>query len=89
MCATTNASLYSLCCFLLVHFAQRRDYRVLAEQLPPKQEYVLNIRQSPIQDKLYRRFLEQTRGVFLPSDLFSTYHTLSKVRGQGGGEIEF
>ena len=58
---------------------QRRDYRVLADQLPPKQEYVLAIRMSPIQDQLYRRFLEKTRGVFLPSDLFSTYHALSKV----------
>ena len=58
---------------------QRRDYRVLAEHLPPKQEYVLNIRLSPVQDQLYRRYLEKTRGVFLSSDLFSTYHSLSKV----------
>lgn len=65
-----------MCLILLI---QRRDYRVLAEHLPPKQEYVLNIRLSPVQDQLYRRYLEKTRGIFLSSDLFSTYHSLSKV----------
>lgn len=58
---------------------QRRDYRVLAECLPPKQEYVLAIRLSPIQDQLYRLYLEHTRGYHTASDLFSTFATLLKI----------
>jgi len=58
---------------------QRRDYRVLAECLPPKQEYVLNIRLSPLQDQLYRRFLDKESGYHTASDLFSTFSNMQKV----------
>lgn len=48
--------------------------------LPPKQEYVLNIRLSGVQDQLYRRYLEKGRGcAFQASDLFSTFSTMAKV----------
>ena len=63
-------------CLLLF---QRRDYRVLAECLPPKQEYVLAIRLSPIQDQLYRHFLEHGTGMHTQQDIFSTFANFSKV----------
>ena len=66
--------------YLYIHtHTQRRDYRVLAECLPPKQEYVLNIRLSPVQDQLYRRFLDKESGYHTASDLFSTFANLLKV----------
>ena len=57
---------------------KRRDYRVLAECLPPKQEYVVSIRMSPLQDCLYRKFLDEGRTREL-ADLFSTFSSLLKV----------
>ena len=63
----------------LLFSLQRRDYRVLAEFLPPKQEYVLSIRLSPLQDKLYRRYIDHESGYHTASDLFSTFANLSKV----------
>lgn len=39
---------------LLEGCVQRRDYSVLAEFLPPKQEYVLFIRLSKVQIHLYK-----------------------------------
>lgn len=39
---------------LLEGCVQRRDYSVLAEYLPPKQEYVLFIRLSKVQIALYK-----------------------------------
>lgn len=39
-------------------FRQRKDYSVLAEFLPPKQEYVLAVRITPLQHKLYRYYLD-------------------------------
>lgn len=39
---------------LLEGCVQRRDYSVLAEFLPPKQEYVLFIRLSNLQIELYK-----------------------------------
>ncbi|XP_070490376.1 transcriptional regulator ATRX homolog isoform X2 [Chironomus tepperi] len=37
---------------------QRRDYNVLAPFLPPKHEYVLSIKLSPMQVKLYKHYME-------------------------------
>lgn len=54
---------------------------MLAKALPPKQEYVLKVRLSGIQDKLYIRYLKN-KGInrYMASDLFSTFAALAKVR---------
>ncbi|XP_074649962.1 uncharacterized protein LOC141905101 [Tubulanus polymorphus] len=38
---------------------QRRDYSALTRYLPPKFEYVVNIRMSPLQMDLYQKYLEK------------------------------
>ena len=58
---------------------QRRDYRILAESLPPKYEYVVNIRMSPLQEELIKRYLERNSGYHTATDLFSTFANLLKV----------
>ena len=53
---------------------------MLAKVLPPKQEYVLNIRLSGVQGALYQRFLSYKRqGMYQATDLFSTFSMLAKV----------
>ncbi|XP_022652460.1 transcriptional regulator ATRX homolog isoform X2 [Varroa destructor] len=42
---------------LLNNVVQRRDMSVLASILPPRQDYVLTIRLSPLQERLYSEFL--------------------------------
>lgn len=42
---------------------QRKDYTALTKFLPPKHEYVLSVRVTPIQCKLYRYYLEHFTGV--------------------------
>ena len=55
---------------------------MLAKALPPKQEYVLKVRLSGLQDNLYRMYLEKKgTSQYVPSDLFSTYAALAKVCG--------
>ncbi|KAM6952473.1 transcriptional regulator ATRX isoform 2-T2 [Lycodopsis pacificus] len=48
---------------MLAGCVQRKDYRALTKFLPPKHEYVLSIRVTPIQCKLYRYYLEHFTGV--------------------------
>ncbi|XP_046873726.1 transcriptional regulator ATRX isoform X1 [Hypomesus transpacificus] len=48
---------------MLAGCVQRRDYTALTKFLPPKHEYVLAIRVTPIQSKLYRYYLEHFTGV--------------------------
>ncbi|XP_062856442.1 transcriptional regulator ATRX [Trichomycterus rosablanca] len=48
---------------MLAGCVQRRDYTALTKFLPPKHEYVLAVRMSPIQCKLYRFYLEHFTGV--------------------------
>lgn len=43
-------------------FLQRKDYSVLAEFLPPKQEFVIAVRITPLQYKLYRYYLDHVTG---------------------------
>ncbi|OQR71794.1 hypothetical protein BIW11_10777 [Tropilaelaps mercedesae] len=42
---------------LLNNVVQRRDTSVLASILPPRQDYVITIRLSPLQERLYSEFL--------------------------------
>ncbi|KAM9356604.1 transcriptional regulator ATRX [Symphorus nematophorus] len=48
---------------MLAGCVQRKDYTALTKFLPPKHEYVLSIRMTPIQAKLYRYYLEHFTGV--------------------------
>lgn len=46
----------------LISASQRKDYTALTKFLPPKHEYVLSVRVTPIQCKLYRYYLEHFTG---------------------------
>nr|XP_061792923.1 transcriptional regulator ATRX [Nerophis lumbriciformis] len=48
---------------MLAGCVQRKDYTALTKFLPPKHEYVLSIRVTPLQCKLYRYYLEHFTGV--------------------------
>ncbi|XP_013890149.1 transcriptional regulator ATRX [Austrofundulus limnaeus] len=48
---------------MLAGCVQRKDYTALTKFLPPKHEYVLSVRMTPIQCKLYRHYLEHFTGV--------------------------
>ncbi|XP_016116138.1 transcriptional regulator ATRX-like, partial [Sinocyclocheilus grahami] len=50
---------------MLAGCVQRRDYTALTKFLPPKHEYVLAIRLTPIQCKLYRYYLDHFTGTTL------------------------
>ncbi|KAJ8348213.1 hypothetical protein SKAU_G00268020 [Synaphobranchus kaupii] len=47
---------------MLAGCVQRKDYSVLTKFLPPKHEYVLAVRVTPVQVKLYRYYLEHVTG---------------------------
>ncbi|XP_061690627.1 transcriptional regulator ATRX [Syngnathoides biaculeatus] len=48
---------------MLAGCVQRKDYTALTKFLPPKHEYVLSIRVTPLQFKLYKYYLEHFTGV--------------------------
>ncbi|KAM4586706.1 transcriptional regulator ATRX [Fundulus diaphanus] len=48
---------------MLAGCVQRKDYSALTKFLPPKHEYVLSVRMTPLQCKLYRHYLEHFTGV--------------------------
>ncbi|XP_039748598.1 uncharacterized protein LOC120625599 isoform X2 [Pararge aegeria] len=55
---------------LLVGFVQRRSHAVLQSTLPQKEEYVLLIRMTPLQRKLYVQFMnEVVRSATVPNPL--------------------
>ena len=59
---------------------QRRDYNVLREFLPSKYEYVLSIKLSDLQIKLYQKYLDKAKASgSTMSKLFECYQTLKKV----------
>ncbi|CAF3208709.1 unnamed protein product [Rotaria socialis] len=74
---------------LLTGFVDRKDYSLLQEYLPPKFEYIINIRLSDLQSKLYEIYLKQQvdqcqRSSVLKKDfksakLFADYQYLQKI----------
>ncbi|XP_061755671.1 transcriptional regulator ATRX isoform X3 [Nerophis ophidion] len=73
---------------MLAGCVQRKDYTALTKFLPPKHEYVLSIRVTPIQCKLYRYYLEHFTGVGKASEggrgragtkLFQDFQMLSRI----------
>ncbi|CAF4738111.1 unnamed protein product [Rotaria sp. Silwood1] len=74
---------------LLTGFVDRKDYSLLQEYLPPKFEYIINIRLSDLQSCLYDIYLKQQvdqaqRSSVLKKDfksakLFADYQYLQKI----------
>lgn len=73
---------------MLARCVQRRDYSELTQFLPPKHEYVLAVRVSPLQYRLYRFYLEHISGVGslantakvrLGANLFKDFQALSRI----------
>ncbi|XP_058482955.1 transcriptional regulator ATRX-like isoform X2 [Solea solea] len=73
---------------MLAGCVQRRDYSELSQFLPPKHEYVLAVRVSPLQYKLYRYYLDHVTGVGpmtntakmkVGANLFKDFQALSRV----------
>ncbi|XP_054482143.1 transcriptional regulator ATRX-like isoform X2 [Anoplopoma fimbria] len=73
---------------MLVGCVQRRDYSELTQFLPPKHEYVLAVRISPHQYKLYRYYLDHVTGMGsnantakmrTGANLFKDFQVLSRI----------
>uniref|UniRef100_A0A3B4UQ36 DNA helicase n=1 Tax=Seriola dumerili TaxID=41447 RepID=A0A3B4UQ36_SERDU len=73
---------------MLAGCVQRRDYSELTQFLPPKHEYVLAVRVSPLQYKLYRHYLDHVTGVGsmvnaakirTRANLFKDFQVLSRI----------
>ncbi|XP_031712833.1 ATRX chromatin remodeler, like isoform X2 [Anarrhichthys ocellatus] len=73
---------------MLVGCVQRRDYSELTQFLPPKHEYVLAVRISPHQYKLYRYYLDHFTGmssvinapkVRTGANLFKDFQVLGRI----------
>ncbi|XP_059407059.1 transcriptional regulator ATRX-like isoform X3 [Carassius carassius] len=61
-------------------FIQRRDYSVLMSCLPPKHEYVLSVRMTPLQCRLYTHYLQNYTGKGVGvNSLFQDLHVLSLI----------
>lgn len=66
-------------------FQQRRDYSVLAPFLPPKHEYVISIKLTPMQVKLYKHYMENKsksndeNGGRKGSILFQDFQNLQRI----------
>ncbi|XP_008425774.1 transcriptional regulator ATRX-like [Poecilia reticulata] len=73
---------------VLAGCVQRRDYSELTQFLPPKHEYVLLVRISPLQYKLYRYYLDQVanegsavrqKPLKTGANLFRDFQVLSRI----------
>ncbi|XP_029029698.1 transcriptional regulator ATRX-like [Betta splendens] len=73
---------------VLAGCVQRRDYSELTQFLPPKYEYVMAVRVSPLQYKLYRYYLDHIHGVDsanntlktrTAANLFKDFQVLSRI----------
>ncbi|KAF7660869.1 hypothetical protein LDENG_00273290 [Lucifuga dentata] len=73
---------------MLAGCVQRRDYSVLTEFLPPKHEYVLAVRITPLQYKLYRYYLDHITRIQSVNDgaklktganLFKDFQVLGRI----------
>ncbi|CAH1777536.1 unnamed protein product [Owenia fusiformis] len=62
---------------------QRKDYSALVKYLPPKLEYVVSIRLSPVQIKMYRQYLDMnvdpTQDKVKGARLFADYQQLMRI----------
>uniref|UniRef100_A0A669Q268 DNA helicase n=1 Tax=Phasianus colchicus TaxID=9054 RepID=A0A669Q268_PHACC len=61
---------------MLAGCVQRKDYTALTKFLPPKYEYVLEVRMTPIQCKLYQYYLDHL-----------TAETITCGRGKAGAKL--
>jgi len=59
----------------------RKDFDILRDSLQPKSEYVINLRLTEKQVKLYQSYLEQycSNAVDRQSSLFANYHVFSRI----------
>ncbi|XP_067295262.1 transcriptional regulator ATRX-like isoform X3 [Pseudorasbora parva] len=65
---------------MMTGFIQRRDYSVLMSCLPPKREYVLSVRMTTLQCRLYTHYLQTYRGKGAGvNSLFQDLHVLSLI----------
>ncbi|XP_031175748.2 transcriptional regulator ATRX-like isoform X2 [Sander lucioperca] len=73
---------------MLVGCVQRRDYSELTQFLPPKYEYVLAVRVSPLQYTLYRYYLDHVTSIGsmtnratgrIGANLFKDFQVLSRI----------
>ena len=69
---------------LLTGFVDRKDYSLLRDYLPPKFEYIINIRLGDLQSKLYETYLNKQVNVNAKKDfksvrLFADYQYLQKI----------
>ncbi|XP_078122976.1 transcriptional regulator ATRX-like [Sander vitreus] len=73
---------------MLVGCVQRRDYSELTQFLPPKYEYVLAVRVSPLQYTLYRYYLDHVTSMGsmtnratgrIGANLFKDFQVLSRI----------
>ena len=71
---------------LLTGFIDRKDYSLLKDYLPPKFEYIIQIRLGDLQTKLYEIYLNQnqqesngSKKEFKSTKLFADYQYLQKI----------
>ncbi|XP_054851774.1 transcriptional regulator ATRX isoform X2 [Eublepharis macularius] len=73
---------------MLAGCVQRKDYTALTKFLPPKYEYVLAVRMTPLQCKLYQFYLDHLTGVGSSTEggrgkagakLFQDFQMLSRI----------